>query len=162
MGNNRKLNRPLVVAERHWHFEGCYTAKPLSSSRKRHKNTALGNWRGEQNDSYWHWTGWLRGRLKDDDLQYILQTFSATRGGCRRSLPALLVIIIETDELDSEWSVEKKSKHKHSFQADLTDLLMFVMNPQVTAISDDVTIQLSCLCTSSLIEEVEASTGSFI
>lgn len=58
MGNNRKWNRPLVVVERHWHFEACYTAKPLSSSRKTQKYRLLD--KREGNKWFCTWQFWSR------------------------------------------------------------------------------------------------------
>lgn len=81
MGNNRKLNRPLVVVERHWHFEGCYTAKPLSSSRKRHKNT--GFWTQERGIMISTWQ-FGHGAFGNMEFQHICSVSTSQDGFIQR------------------------------------------------------------------------------
>lgn len=135
MGNNRKLNRPLVVVERHWHFEACYTAKPLSSSRKRHKNT--GFWKLKRGINYFHWTVWWRGRSK---AKPNISSFCTCQGGFVGSQPTMLAIVRGDRDVRRWMKREEKSKHNvRPIRSCEPDRLL--TNPPATVIRRDVRIR---------------------
>lgn len=95
------------MVERHWHFEGCYTAKPLSSSRKRHKN--IGFWKQEGNKFIPVLLNSLAmGQIEMLNFIITFVVLSTFQGGFISSWPA---IISSAKDVRTQMKTEEKSKH---------------------------------------------------